>query len=186
MGAKESSLELKTRRVIYKYILKNPGIHERELSRRIKIPLSTIDYHLYYLKRKELVLTKTDGHYTLLYASGKVGEKDKKILAVLRQKAPRKIIIFLLLNTFSFHRDICSSIGLAPSTTSFHLNKLVELDLITKNERGRETLYKINEPEYISDLIITYKKSFLDNAVNRFADTWLDLHPRHLRKQKKK
>jgi len=186
MGEKDSSLELKTRRIIYNCILKNPGIHERELERRLKLALSTIDYHLYYLKRKELVITKTDGHYTQYYASGKVGEKDKKLLAILRQKSPRKIIIFLLLNKMCFHRDICDHLGLAPSTTSFHLNKLVELELINRSEKGRETKYSINEPEYISDLIITYKKSFLDDAVYRFADTWLDLHPRHLRKQKKK
>lgn len=186
MGEKEKSLELITRRTIYKHILKNPGLHERELARQLNVALSTIDYHLYYLKKKELIITKTDGHYTQYYASGKVGEKDKKLLAVLRQKAPRKIIIFLLLNNLSFHRDICNHLRLAPSTTSFHLNKLVDLEFINRSERGRETLYAINEPEYVSDLIITYKKSFLDNAVNRFADTWLEIHPRHIRKTKKK
>ena len=157
MGKEERSLELKTRRIIYNHILKHPGIHEREVARRLNLALSTIDYHLYYLRKKELVITKTDGHYAQYYASGKVGEKDKKLLSVLRHKAPRKIIIFLLLNSFSFHRDICDHLGLAPSTTSFHLKKLVDLDLINRSESGRETIYKINEPEYISDLIITYE-----------------------------
>lgn len=184
MGEKEKSLELKTRRKIYKHILRNPGLHEREIARQLEIAVSTIDYHLYYLRKKELVLTRTDGHYTQYYVSGRVGEKDKKLLASLRQKAPRRIIIFLLLNQISAHRDICDHLGLAPSTTSFHLSKLVELELLEKTETGRETKYSIKEPEYISDLIITYKKSFLDDAVNRFADTWLELHPRHLRKAK--
>jgi predicted transcriptional regulator len=184
MGEKDKSLELKTRRIIYTHILRNPGIHERELSRQLKIALSTIDYHLYYLKKKEIVIARTDGHYTQYYVSGKVGEKDKKILAILRQKAPIKIIIFLILNEISTHRDICKYLGLAPSTTSFHLNKLVQLEFLDRIEDGRETKYLIKEPEYISDLIITYKKSFLDNAVNRFAETWLELHPINLRKKK--
>jgi len=186
MGEKEKSLELKTRRIIFKHILKNPGLHERELARQLNIALSTMDYHLYYLRKKELVITKTDGHYTQYYASGKVGEKDKRLLATLRQKACRRIIIFLLLNQSSVHRDICDHLGLAPSTTSFHLSKLVELEFLEKLEIGRETRYSIREPEYVSDLIITYKKGFLDDAVNRFADTWLELHPRHLRKKNKK
>ena len=185
MGVEEKSLELKTRRVIYNHILKNPGLHEREISRQLDMPLGTIDYHLYYLRKKELVITRSDGHYTKYYAAGKVGEKDKKILAILRQKAPRRIIIFLLLNNFSFHRDIRNHLNLAPSTISFHLNKLVGLDLINKYQSGRDTIYSIREPEYISDLLVLYKKSFLDDAVERFADTWLDLHPKHLRKSKK-
>jgi len=185
MGEKEKSLELRTRRIIYKHILKNPGLHEREIARQLEVALGTLDYHLYYLKKKELVITKTDGHYTQYYVAGKIGKKDKKFLAVLRQKVPRKIVIFLLLNNFSYHRDICNHIGLAPSTTSFHLNKLVDLDLVEKKAEGRESIFTIKEKEYISDLIISYKKSFLDDAVNRFADTWLDLHPRHIRKSKK-
>jgi predicted transcriptional regulator len=181
---KNEVLELKTRRQIYYHILKHPGLHEREISRQLDIPLSTIDYHLYYLKKKEIITAVSDGHYTQYYSSGKVGEKDKKFLAALRQKVPRKIIMYLVIKQFSFHRDIFNYLGLAPSTTSFHLNKLAEMNIINRVERGRETIFSINEPEYISDLIITYKKSFLDDTVNRFADAWLDLHPRNLRKRK--
>jgi predicted transcriptional regulator len=186
MGALEKKHELKTRQKIYNYIQEHPGLHERELARQLEISLGTIDYHLYYLRKKELVITKSDGHYTQYYAAGKIGEKDKKLFAILRQKAPRKIIIFLLLNHYSYHRNICEHIGLAPSTTSFHLNKLVDLEIINKMQTGRETIFSIREPEYISDLLITHKKSFIDSAVSRFADTWLDLHPRHIHKKKKK
>ena len=178
MGEKERGLELKARRIIYNYILKNPGLHERELARHLDMALSTLDYHLYYLKKRELIFTKSDGHYTLYYISGKISTKDKEALALLRQNAPRRIVIYLLISEKCSHREICGHLGLAPSTTSFHLNKLVKAKIIARIEQGRKTTFYVIEPDYISGLIISYKKSFLDDAVNRFADTWLELHPR--------
>lgn len=178
MGKKEKGLELKTRRAIYYHILKNPGLHEREIARQLDMPLSTLDYHLYYLKKRELIHAKSDGHYTLYYITGKIGARDKLILACLRQNVPRRVVIYLLLNKFCTHKELCTHLDLAPSTTSFHLKKLVEKNIINRKEIGRETVFSVIEPDHISDLIISYKKSFLDDAVDRFVDTWLELHPR--------
>ena len=183
---KNNEYNLQLRNVIYNHILKHPGVHEREIARRLKIPLSTLDYHLYFLKKRKLIVAKSDGHYTYHYAVGKISSKDEKLLGVIRQRVPRKIIIFILLNGSSTHKEICNHIGLAPSTTTFHLNKLVRLGVISKDVVGRETFFQIKEPGYISDLIIRYKKSFFDAAVNRFADAWLEMHPKHLHKKKKK
>jgi len=47
---KKDALDLEIRRSIYNHILKSPGLHERELARVLDIPLSTLDYHLYYIK----------------------------------------------------------------------------------------------------------------------------------------
>ena len=183
---KEEILELKTRRKIYNCILKHPGLHEREISRQLDIPLSTVDYHLFFLKKKELITNRIDDRFARYYIIGKISTKDKKIIAALRQKVFRKVIVFLLLNPDSFHRNICGHIGLAPSTITFHLNRLAELEIIVRIETGRETKYHVEEPEYISKLLITYQKSFFDDAVDRFVDSWLEMHPRYLRKTKKK
>ncbi|MCK4364704.1 MAG: winged helix-turn-helix transcriptional regulator [Thermoplasmatales archaeon] len=184
--AEEDVLGLKTRRKIYNHILRHPGLHERELSRQLDIPLGTIDYHLFYLKKKGILTVKSDERFSRYYVSGEVGIKDKKVLAVLRQKVSRKIVIFLLLNPHSLHRDICKYLGLARSTTSFHLNKLSDLEIILRIEIGRETKYYIKEVNHVSDILITYQKSFFDDAVDRFVDSWLEMHPRYLRKTKKK
>lgn len=185
MDGKEKTLELETRRKIYYHILKHPGLHEREIARQLKLPISTLDYHLHYLLKRNIVTTKFDGHYKQYFASGKISTKDKKILPVIRQKVCRKLIIFLLLEKHPNHKDIRNHLGLAASTTSFHLNKLIKLDLIGYSQIGRETKFFIKEPEYVSDLIIRYKRSFLDDAVIRFADTWFEMHPKHLQRQKK-
>ena len=182
----EKTLELKVRRKIYNHILKFPAIHKRELARELKIPLSTLDYHLHYLEKRGLITIQLDGTYVRYHASRDLGIKEKEILAILRQKVPRKILMYLLLQMQSSHRSIGNHLGLAPSTTSYHLNKLVDLEAIDRLQHGRETAYSIKEPEYITDLLIKYRESFLDAAVDRFIETWFELHPKHLRKTKRK
>ena len=186
MDGMKKSLELKTRRIIYNFILSHPGMHEREISRKLNLPLSTLDYHIYHLKKRELIVAKSDGHYTQFFAGGKIGAKDKKIIACLRKKVTRKLVMFLILNKNANHKSIRNHLGLAGSTTSFHLNKLVSLDIIEFSQIGRETKYFIKEPNYLSDLLITYRNSFFDSAVDRFVDTWLEVNPKHLKKTKKK
>ena len=183
MEKRDSTLDLKIRRKIYNHIRYYPGLHERELSRRLKIPLSTLDYHLHYLKRRGLITTNTEKQNIRYYIVGHISAIDKKILSALRQKMSRKIIIFLLLNNNSSNKDICDHIGLPSNTVSFHLNKLVKLNLIDRNKTGREMIYSTKNPGYISDLIIVYRKSFVDDAVDRFVDTWFKIHPEHIKKK---
>jgi len=179
-------LDLETRRKIYRLILKSPGLHLRKLARELDIPLSTLDYHLYSLYKKGLITVRSGDRYTRYYVAGKIGIKSKEMMAVLRQRVPRKILIFLLIHPYSKHKDICNFIKLAPSTISFHLTKLINMDVIKRTITGREAMYNIKEPDHISRLIITYKKSFLDDAVDRFVDTWLELNPTNARKSKEK
>ena len=57
----DKSLELESRRKIYEAIEKVPGIHFRELNRRLGIPLGVIEYHLKYLEQHELIVAKHVG-----------------------------------------------------------------------------------------------------------------------------
>ena len=52
---KNKILELPQRRIIFNYISEHPGLHLRELSRRIDIPYSSIRYHLYYQEKRSRI-----------------------------------------------------------------------------------------------------------------------------------
>lgn len=96
MSYKKNVLDLKIRREIYDLISDYPGLHLRELSRRTDTSFGSLRYHLDFLKRKELVTTKIDSRYTRFYAKEKVGVNDKKIISVLRQEVPLRIVLLLL------------------------------------------------------------------------------------------
>jgi DNA-binding transcriptional ArsR family regulator len=89
-------LKLETRKEIYDYILKNPGLHLRELSRNIDISFGSLRHHLNYLEKQGLITTKVDHRYTRYYVTKSVGKSEKEILNLLRQETPSRIIILML------------------------------------------------------------------------------------------
>ena len=76
------------------------------------------------------------------------------------------------------HKDICIEIKKAPSTISFHLKKLIDAGVVSAISIGRGTAYEVPNPERIVDILITYKRTFLDDAVDTFIDTWASLDPK--------
>ena len=96
MILKENILKLEIRRKIYNFILKNPGLHLRELSRKTKMPKTTLRHHPNFLEKYGLIITKADHRYTRYYVIQKVGKQDKEILNLLRQETPRRIFMLLL------------------------------------------------------------------------------------------
>jgi DNA-binding transcriptional ArsR family regulator len=96
MKSNKDILALDTRKKIYDIILKNPGLHLRELGRKTEIPLATLRYHLNFLTKKGIIITKSDHRYSRYYVKHSVASKDKEIINLLRQDIPLRIILLLL------------------------------------------------------------------------------------------
>lgn len=170
----EDLLKLETRRRIYNFILKYPGLHLRKICRKLKIPKTTMDYHLNYLKKHDLILIKTERGYNYYYVSKKVGNIEKKILAAIRQKTPRNIILFLFLYPKKSRKDMVKELGTKPSTISYYLKKLKKLDLIDSDHIGRKTVYNIKDQKAMYHLFIKYEESLLlDDMVIDHLLNWV-------------
>ncbi len=170
---KEDYLALETRKKIYDLISKSPGLHKREIARELNMSLSTIDYHLHYMEKKGIIIAKTDRKYKRYFIAEKTAAVDRRLMPLLRQETPRRIIIFLLRNPRAIHKEICEHLKKAPSTISFHLKKLVEADIVEEISLGKEKAYVVRYPEKIADLLITYRSTFLDKAVDKFVEAWI-------------
>jgi len=168
----EDLLALETRRKIYNLIEKKPGLHKREIARAVGMSLSTIDYHLHYMEKRGLVEARIDGKYKRYFVKKDGRKEDRKIFSMLRQEVPRRILIFLLSHPKAIHKEICHHIGKAPSTISFHMKKLVKEGLVEEISMGKEKAYVVKNEEKVIELLITYKESFVDKAVDRFIDAW--------------
>ena len=169
---KEDYLALESRKKIYALIANSPGLHKREIARELSMSLSTIDYHLHYMEKKAIVSAKHDGKYKRYFVSEKTSPEDKRIMPLLRQETPRRIIMFVLQNPKAIHKEICKNINKAPSTISFHIKKLIESGIVEEISLGKEKAYVVKNPEKVVDLITMYKSTFLDKAVNKFVDAW--------------
>jgi predicted transcriptional regulator len=172
-------LELETRRRIYQFLERYPGAHMREIGRELDIPMGTLEYHLHYLVKAEMLTTRQDPRYTRYFPSGGMSRHEKDVLAVLRQKVPRQIAAYLLMEKeATTHGALLTKFALSGSTLSFHLKKLVKANIVTMEKVGRENLYRVADPELVARVLIAHKHTFFDDVVDRFADVWLGLEPR--------
>lgn len=96
MNPSNNVLNLKARREIYDFILKNPGLHIREISRQMNIPKTTLTYHLKYLIKEEIVKERFEGGLKRIYIKEELGSRDKEIINLLRQDIPSKIFIYFI------------------------------------------------------------------------------------------
>ncbi len=164
----DDTLELGPRKKIYQTIEDSPGLHLRQIDRKIDIPLGTIRYHLRVLEKKNLITSKKEGKYKRFYAKGSIDRSDKKILSSLRKEIPRTIILFLMEYSGSTHKEINEALDIAPSTLSYHLKKLRKKNMVI----NKKSEYSIKDPEKIADLLIQYQQTFLDSLVDRFVRIW--------------
>ena len=172
----DEALDLDTRKRIFDYINASPGTHFRELERRLSLPTGVIAYHVKYLEDAEMIVGKIEGRYKRYYVVGKMGSKDKLLMSVLRQEIPRRILMHLIMNPGSTHKELKQLFTISPSTLSFHIKKLVDVNASRKEKDGREHKYFVENEEEIAKALISYKKSFLDSVVDSFTNTWMEMN----------
>lgn len=165
-------LELETRRKIYNLVAKNPGLHLSKIAELLKMRISLVEYHCLYLEKNQIFHPVKESGYVRYYIKGKIAPSDKKVLSLLRQEIPLKIVLLLLKYINLQHKDILRNINVAPSTLSYHLKKLLRNRIITIYAYGEERGYSIINQELVVKLLIQYKPY---NLFESFKDIWVDL-----------
>jgi predicted transcriptional regulator len=170
---REEVLDNETRRKIYWYVKTNPGLHLRELQRRLKIPLSSLDYHLDYLVRQDLLYREGDGFYTR-YFDEDLDKRDREILSILRQRRLREIFLVVISESKVPFSYLMARLNIPASTLSLYLKKLVENDLVERHSIGREKYYTIKDEAKVANLLVLYKTSFMDRLIDNALITLLE------------
>lgn len=178
---KEAILENERRREIYNFIKENPGFHLRELQRRLKMPLASLEYHLGYMVRKNVIFGEKDGRFRRYYVK-RLEEEDKKILSALRQKRLREIVLIILSRNAVKYQDFLRFLGIPSSTLSHYLRYLVDHDVLKRNKVGYENIYTIQDEDRVTKVLIAYQSSFIDKLIDKAIYTWMEIQ---FRKSKK-
>jgi predicted transcriptional regulator len=166
------ALGLDVRRRLYLLVKKNAGCHFRELERRSKMATGTLRHHLSFLVKKNLISERKEGNAVRYFPQG-FPRENKKVLALLRQKSIRSIILYLLTHTTCNHESLVQETQLSPSTVSWHLKKLEQASVISAKKQGRKACLRllIDQNELIK-LLITYQESFFDSMVDNIIEMW--------------
>jgi predicted transcriptional regulator len=162
---KEAILENARRRDVFEFVKANPGLHLRELQRRLGLPLTSLEYHLNYMVRKNVLYRERDGRFTRFYAM-LLDEKDMEVIAVLRQRRLREIVLIILGKDGAKFQELQGILGLPSSTLFYYLKYLLDNNVITRDQVGSETFYNVKDGR-VAKALIAYKPSFLDRLVDK-------------------
>lgn len=172
MKTKEEALELDARRQIYEHILATPGTHLRGVHRAVRLPFGQVLYHLNYLEKLELVVVKKDGKFSRYFVKNLIGRREKDVISVLRHEVPRTISVLLLFHDEMTHKQILEHVAVSPSTLSFHLAKMVEAEVVSREQRGRESIYKLVDRDLATRTLMRHSASFQSPVVDRFCQVF--------------
>jgi len=161
------------REKIYDIISKNPGLHLSKIAEMLNMRTSLAEYHLNHLeKNNRIIAVKEGGYYKRYYTEeSEVIDKEKKIIALLRQEIPLKIVLFLLKNPNAKYKEIQEHLDMSAPRLSYHLNKLAKNGMInvpTIDVKG----YSLKNKKEIVKFLKKYK---LYTVTENFKDMWTQL-----------
>lgn len=176
-------LELDTRRAIYNLVLSQPGLHLREIQRQLGMHVNLVEYHLHHMMVSELVVSVQEGGYNRFFATQAAGKgsavdrltsQDKRVLGMMRQPMPLRIMVYLLAAGNAPHKDVCDHLGCAPSTLTYHMKKLVKARIVVQRSAGEGKGYHLADRRGVARLLMLYRPAPFDQ-VDAFTELWLDL-----------
>ncbi len=175
----EDILAVKKRKDLYDFVHKNPGFHLREVARALNLSITLADYHLRFLEKHELVSSTMDGEYKRYYPRSLPGDADarpalsdrqKLVLAYLRQPIPLRILAFLMEREWGTHKEILEHMPVSPSTLSHHLKKMQASTVLERTE-APERGYRVADPKGVARLMTTYELATADQ-IDTFIRVW--------------
>ena len=160
-------LSLASRKRIYEHVEAHSGCHLREIGRKCDVPLGTALYHLDRLETEGLLTVRRDGRYKRYFPATGLGRREKDLLSAFRHSVPRRIA-WVLLPAADGHvpamtqRELCAAIGVSRSTLSFHVNSLIEQQILRREPARPENRYVLDDVELTRQILTKYRDSLGD------------------------
>lgn len=157
-------------------ISKSPGIHLSKIAEELQISSPLATYHLRNMEKNNIIISTRDEnrYYKRYYLKfDDIGFHQKKILSLLRQEHLFKIVTLLITNEYLKHKELAEELNISPSTLSYHLNRLIEHEIIDVFYHGKEKGFRLKNRE---ELIKTVRRYTLNKSVESFKDIWSDFN----------
>lgn len=145
----------------------SPGLHLRELERRLGVPQATLRHHLERLRTRGVVEAYRDGRLLRFFPAGDM--EGREALAALRQEPLRRALLLLLEEGGgSEYRALAARSEVPQSTLSTRLAALQARGLATVEKVGRETRWRLVAPQAVVRVLREHRESLADPQVDAF------------------
>ena len=137
----EDVLENENRNAIINLILQQPGVHFNEILREIQLSAGNLAWHLDILETFKVVRKQRVGQYLLYYPyyeQNPISKLDTKL-----QKSRTTLEILQMVNDHPgiYQNQIAHRMDLDHKTVSYHLDKLIDANIVIFEAKGRKKNY---------------------------------------------
>ena len=178
---KEILLENSKRKRIYEFIKNNPGFHLRELQRRLEIPLSSLEYHVDYMVRHQVIYKEKEGLYARYFAQQPTRE-ELKLISALRHEKLREIVAIVLEENDVKFQDLKDYLDLPSSTLSYYLKYLTDHNILAKQQIAHMVVYSIDS-QNVQKALLMANSSFTDRLIDKVLRAFMETDFKHGRRK---
>ncbi|WP_179372636.1 winged helix-turn-helix transcriptional regulator [Nitrosopumilus ureiphilus] len=154
---------------ILDFITNNPSSHLRKIKNNLGFSMGTVQYYLTMLEREGKIKSTKTKFYKNYYH---INESDDEILSVLNLDSPRNIVIFLIQHEPSTHQEIAQGIGLSSSTISWHMKRLIELQVVQTEYSGKYTVYRLRDRNNVLSNLNKCKSTVWNAMISNMTDVF--------------
>ena len=147
---------------------RNPGVRYRELLRIFQLGNGVLTYHLSILEKMGRIRADRRKNKITRYYLTCVPDEDTYLIGQMKNKVSRQLILFVLEHDQCTFGEIVENSGKAPSTISWHLNRLRDAGIISVSLGDRSQHYTIVDSREVKKILVIYKDAFLDKIVDNY------------------
>ncbi len=157
-----------TQTAIKNCIYHNPGIHFNAIGRRLDIATGQTQYHVRRLAAQETITQESICGRTHYYPPT-FSEWERGAIALLRRETAREIVVLLFNYDELCPDEIADKLELARSTVEWHLSRLAEYDIVTKDRDQSTLVVRLQKRTELYRLLREIEPRLIDRLVDRFA-----------------
>ena len=156
---------------IIHFIIKFPGVRYRELMRLTGLSNGVLTYHLNKLDHSGIVKIDRINNRVTRYYSSDISDEESKILAILRQKSTRSVLLFISDHDQCSFNEIVDYTNKVPSTVSWHLMRLKESNIIRIRRQKDYNIYELSiDKSFLLDTLQKYSNSLNSDIVEDYVE----------------
>lgn len=153
-----------------------PGVHVREVERRLHLSSKLASYHLSALEHDGLVERVQEKGYARFLARvtrPRWTPRDIAFLCLMRRAVAFRITLLLLAQDELTPGHLAKALDLAKASATYHLHLLEDDGVVRVTPRGRERWVRLADPARVRGLLADFTP--LPEDLDPFAKVWDDL-----------